>query len=111
MSARNTKCDDLLRTIWCKNSLLLQFFSCVCLTHGGEELGHLVWIALLTSCEDLEQTFQTQQGQAGALLFPPRVFYDAGDVGVTPHQHAEKKMQRQNSRSNNVVDNKIMNTV
>lgn len=58
------------------------------LTHVGEELGHLVWIALLAGCEDPEQTFQTQQRQAGALLLLPCLLHHAGDVGVTPHQHA-----------------------
>lgn len=67
-----------------KNSVLKV---CVYLTHGGEELGHPVWIALLTGCEDPEQSFEAQVGQAGALLLPPRVLHHAGDVGVTPHQH------------------------
>ena len=67
--------------------LLLQFEKCVYLTHGGEELGHPVWISLLAGCEDPKQTFQTQEGQAAALLLLPCILHDAGDVGVTPHQH------------------------
>lgn len=57
------------------------------LTHGGEELGHPVRIALLACCEDPEQPFQTQMGQAGTLLLLPCILHDTGYVGVPPHQH------------------------
>lgn len=70
---------------------------CVCLTHFGEQLGHLLWISLLAGGEDPQQTFQTQVGEAAALLLLPCVLHHAGDVGVTPHQHAAVK-QRQREK-------------
>lgn len=81
---------------------------CVYLTHGGEELGHPVWIALLAGCEDPEQAFKTQVGQAGALLLLPCVLHDAGDVGVTPHQHtgvtkAQRRISDWSEKNRNTV--------
>lgn len=61
--------------------------ACEYLTHGGEELGHPVRVALLAGREDPEQSFEAQEGQAGALLLLPRILHHAGDVGVSPHQH------------------------
>lgn len=39
------------------SSVLLRLDSGALQTHVGEELGHLVGIALLAGCEDLDQTF------------------------------------------------------
>lgn len=66
---------------------------CICPTHFGEQLGHLLWISLLAGGEDSQQTFQAQVGEAAALLFLPCVLHHAGDVGVTPHQHAVVKQR------------------
>lgn len=64
---------------------------CGCLTHFGEQLGHFLWISLVAGGKDSQQTFQAQLGDAGALLFLACVLHHAGDVGVTPHQHAAEK--------------------
>lgn len=64
-------------------------------THGGEELGHLVWVAQLAGGENPEQTLQTKLGQAAALVFPPCLLHRTGNVCVPPHQHAGTTFRQQ----------------